>query len=179
MKKCPECKEDLEQALFYEVKVDYCPLCLGVFFEREELDLIKDNKDKLLRWKDLKIFEEDLLSEAKVSYKSCPHCRLNLYQVLYPAEVLTSERELKENISLEVCKVCQGMWLERGEFKALTELLKQQAWGELNSQKVELLLKEFWEFFIGPKPFREEVGDVVSLLKLLAYKKEDILKKIS
>ena len=50
---CPICKIELEKAIFYGVEVDYCPRCLGVWFEEDELRLAKDEKDKNLNWLDV------------------------------------------------------------------------------------------------------------------------------
>ena len=53
---CPDCKTKLEKQIFYNVEIDYCPDCLGLFFEKEELRIAKDEKDKNLSWLDIDLW---------------------------------------------------------------------------------------------------------------------------
>ena len=43
---CPHCKIKLNSTILYNVEVDYCPRCLGLWFEEEELRWAKDFKDR-------------------------------------------------------------------------------------------------------------------------------------
>ena len=43
---CPICKVNFKKAVFYGVEIDYCPQCLGLWFEEDELREAKDEKDK-------------------------------------------------------------------------------------------------------------------------------------
>jgi len=45
---CPNDNEQLERCLFHSVEVDYCPKCLGIWFDKDELRQAKDDKDKQL-----------------------------------------------------------------------------------------------------------------------------------
>ena len=42
---CPNDNEELERVLFHNVEVDYCPKCLGIWFDKDEL---RDQKLKKL-----------------------------------------------------------------------------------------------------------------------------------
>ena len=157
---CPYCKIGLEKAIFYNNEVDYCPRCLGVFFEEDELRQAKDEKDKNLVWLDIDLWES--LNMFKIAYgiRLCPACRLPLYEVYYG----------DSGIIVDVCNLCHGIWLDRGEFKKIINYLKEKSDWKLIHEYGKSLRKEFWEIFTGPESFREEVTDFLVLLKLLSYK---------
>jgi Zn-finger nucleic acid-binding protein len=157
---CPKCKKKLDKAIFYNVEIDYCPQCLGIFFENDELHQAKDEKDKNLKWLDIDLWKDR--TKFKISYgqRLCPSCRLPLYEVYYG----------DSRIIVDVCNVCQGIWLDRLEFKKIIEYLKNKANYEVLHKYLKNLVEEFWEIFAGPETFREEILDFLTLLKLLNYK---------
>jgi len=159
---CPLCKEKLQKALFYNVEVDYCPLCLGMFFDEDELRLAKDEKEADLRWVDIDLWQDK--SRMKVSRKTemkfCPKCRLPLYQVEYG----------QSGIEIDLCRLCKGIWLDRGEFKKIIDYLKEKAKWDLLHNLGKTIKEETWEVFIGPEGFREELADLLALIKLIANK---------
>src|SRR3972149_8792448 len=101
---CPICKKELEKAIFYGVEIDYCPTCLGVWFEEEELRWAKDEKDRNLRWLDIDIWKDDEKFKISPNQRLCPSCRMPLYQVGYG----------ESGIFVDVCNLCRGIWLDRG-----------------------------------------------------------------
>ena len=54
--KCPNDNTELEQMLFHQVEVDYCPHCLGMWFDKDELEYAKDDKDQKLNWLDIDLW---------------------------------------------------------------------------------------------------------------------------
>lgn len=160
MKSCPICKNKLASAIFYATEVDYCPRCLGMFFEADELQAAKDAKDKDLKWFDLDLWKDKTKFKVGFGIRLCPECRLPLYEVRYG----------DSKVIVDVCNLCHGIWLDRGEFKKIMAYLKSQAnWRLLNAYTKDFL-SEFWEIFTGPESFREELEDFIILLKLLNYK---------
>ncbi len=157
---CPKCKKDLEKAIFYNTEVDYCPQCLGMFFEEDELRLAKDAKDKNLAWLDVDLWRDERKFKLNYGIRLCPYCRVPLYEVYYGAS----------GIIVDVCNICQGIWLDRGEFKKIINYLKETADKKVLNEYSKSLWEEFREIFIGPETFREEVYDFLVLLKLLNYK---------
>jgi len=159
--KCPICKDlDLLSSILHNVEVDYCPKCLGLWFDQEELRLAKDKKDKDLEWLDIDLWKND--NDFNVSYgiRACPHCRVPLYEVYYG----------DSKIVVDVCNLCKGIWLDRAEFKKITEWLKEKADYEILNNYTKNLFKEFGEIFAGPETLREEIEDFLTVLKLLNYK---------
>ena len=157
---CPICKKSLEKAIFHKVEVDFCPICLGVFFEKDELRQAKDAKDKELNWLDIDLWKAPEKFKISLSQKSCPFCQVPLYEVNYG----------DSKISLNVCNLCQGIWLDRGVFKKIIGYLKEKAKYEILENYLKNLTEEFREIFSGPETLKEEVLDFLTVLKLLNYK---------
>ena len=167
---CPLCQETLQKAVFYGVEIDFCPTCLGLWFEEDELRLAKDEKDKNINWVDIDLWKEKekfqvspsfaKASEGKFHQKLCPFDRLPLYEVQYG----------DSDIKVDVCNLCQGTWLDRGEFKKIIKYLQKRKDYEILHKFSRKLFEEFWEIFLGPETLREEILDFLTLLKLLYYK---------
>ncbi|MDI6591611.1 MAG: zf-TFIIB domain-containing protein [Patescibacteria group bacterium] len=157
---CPLCKIGLKEAILCNIGVNYCPKCLGIWFEEEELRWAKDEKDKNLNWLDIDLWKDKSKFRISKNQKLCPVCNLPLYEVNY------GDSEIK----VDLCNLCQGIWLDRGEFKKIIEYLKEKANYEVLNNYLKNLLKEASEVFTGPESFREEVLDFLIILKLLNYK---------
>lgn len=157
---CPSCQEDLEKTIFYGVEIDYCPKCLGLWFEEDELRLAKDRKDVDLNWLDIDLWKEKRKFKITREPKSCPFCRLPLYEVNYG----------DSKIKIDLCNLCAGIWLDRGEFKKLIEYLRERKDYEVLNNFVKRAIKEFWEILAGPGPLQEEISDFLTVLKILIYK---------
>lgn len=157
---CPICKKNLDKAILSNVEVDYCPKCLGLWFEQDELKWAKDERDKNLNWLDIDLWKERKKFGISQSQKLCPLCRLPLYEINYG----------DSKIKVDLCNLCRGIWLDRGEFKKIIEYLKEKADFEVLNNYAKNLKAEFWEIFTGPETLREEVLDLLTILKLLNYK---------
>jgi hypothetical protein len=73
---------------------------------------------------------------------------------------------------MDFCKKCEGIWLDRGEFKQIMNHLKRRSDYEVLHNYSQNLVSELWEVFSGPETFREELADFLTLLKILNYKFE-------
>lgn len=157
---CPNDNENLEKILFHNVEVDFCPKCLGLWFDKEELTLAKNDKDKDLNWLDVDLWRDK--SKFKVSRisKFCPVCRVGLIEINYD----------ESKTKVDFCKSCQGVWLDRGEFKQIINYLKRKSDYEILHNYMKNFVVELWEVFSGPETFRDELEDFLTLLKLFNYK---------
>ncbi len=153
-------KEPLKKMMIAGIQIDYCPKCLGMWFEKGELDSAKNNKDFALRWIDFDLWKNQKNFDAKLTEKKCPKDRSVLYCVKYQ----------NSDIEIDVCNLCQGIWLERGEFDKLIDYLKAEDKKELMKNYSNVLSQELWEVFDGPKELREELTDLISVIKILQYK---------
>jgi len=160
MKKCFSCNKDLDKANFYDIEIDYCPQCWGTWFEKDELRLAKDKKSDDLKWLDFDLWKDKRRFKISKSWKLCPDCRLPLYEINYG----------KSKIKVDVCNVCQGVWLDKGELKQIMEYLRQEVDEEVLNNYLKNLTSEALEIFIGPETIRSEIEDFVAVLGLFKYK---------
>jgi len=159
-KTCPKCKIPLSSTILCNVEVDFCPRCYGLWFEEEELRWAKDEKDVYVRWLDIDLWRDK--EKFKISYgiRLCPSCRVPLYEVYYG----------DSGIIVDVCNLCHGIWLDRAEFKKITDWLREKADYMILNSYAKTLFRELAEIFTGPETLREEVLDFLIVLKLLNYK---------
>lgn len=157
---CPVCKKTLEKAILSNIEVDYCPKCFGTWFDNDELRQIKDKKDPKLNWLDVDLWRDIKKFDISRGYLLCPQCRMPLYEVQYD----------NSKVRVDLCNLCKGIWLDRGEFKKIIKYLKEKADYEILYNFSKNLSEEFGEIFIGPEKLRSEVLDFLTLLEMLRYK---------
>lgn len=159
-RKCPICKINLLTELLHNTEIDYCPKCLGTWFDEEELRLAKDNKDKNLNWLDVDLWEDK--SKFKISYgiRLCPACRMPLYEIYYG----------DSGVVVDVCSICRGVWLDRAEFKKIVEYLKNTEGYKIMHEYAKNFYRELGEVFSGPETMKEEILDFITILKMFSYK---------
>jgi Zn-finger nucleic acid-binding protein len=160
MKNCPSCNQKLKEINFYGVKIDYCKECDGLWFEKEELDKAKDSKEEIINWLDVDLWEKKEKFQMSKKDRQCPECNLPLYEVKY------GESEVK----VDVCSICEGVWLDKGEFLKIVNYLKSKAGDEIVNNYGNLLIEETREVFVGPEPLKEELKDLFVLLSLFKYR---------
>ncbi|MBX4201010.1 zf-TFIIB domain-containing protein [Candidatus Parcubacteria bacterium] len=153
-------KELMQKILFHQVEVDYCPECLGIWFDYDELRLAKDEKDEQLNWLDFDVWRDKGKFVVSPSDKRCPKCRIPLVEVAYD----------NSKVKIDYCKNCKGIWLDRGEFKQIVVYLKQKSDYEILHHYAKNLAVQLWEVFTGPEKFRSELEDFLMVVKLFNYK---------
>ncbi len=159
---CPKDNEYLEKVLFHNVEVNYCPKCLGMWFDKDELRQAKDDKDAQLNWVDVDLWRDKSRFEVVHGNKHCPVCRAGLKEVKYDGS----------KTRVDFCKMCEGIWLDRGEFKQIINYLKTKSDYEILNHYTKNLVLQLWEVFSGPEIFKSEVADFLMILKLFNYKFE-------
>lgn len=157
---CPNDKEQLEKVLFHDVEVDYCPKCLGLWFDKDELRLAKDDKDKQLNWIDVDLWRDKKKFQVSRGDKHCPVDRTGLVEVKYD----------QSKTKVDFCKMCQGVWLDRGEFKQIVNYLRSKSDYHILNRYSKNIVSELWEVFSGPETLRSELEDFLTLIKLFKYK---------
>lgn len=171
--KCPRCKKELSEKIkIGDVEIDGCAKCGGLWFEKDELRLAKDKKapearwvdveikDKSLNWFQFELWKDKIKFKAKKGMKYCPIDEIPLYQVNYG----------DTPIEIDVCGVCFGIWLDKGEFKKIINYVKNKADYEMLYNYAKNLARETKEIFVGPESVKSEIADLLMLIKLLKYK---------
>jgi len=158
---CPNCQEaKLEEIVFNKVGADYCPKCLGLWFEEDELRAAKDEKDKDFNWLDIDLWSDEKKFQLGNGQKACPKDGVPLYEVRYG----------DSGIKVDLCEQCRGVWLDRGEFKKIVGYLKDKGQEEMLNNYIANLAMEAKEIFTGPEGFKEELADFIAVIKFFNYK---------
>ncbi|MBJ95704.1 MAG: hypothetical protein CMP23_14685 [Rickettsiales bacterium] len=106
---CPNCSGTLNEIENEGVTLDFCDDCKGLWFDRHEVaDYFELSRD---------LPELDGVDrQLGPSRMSCPRCKTTMNQILYaPPNQLTLDR----------CETCGGMWFDRGEVPQLHRLSAQ------------------------------------------------------
>ncbi len=171
--KCPNCKDkNLARADYKGIQLDYCNNCQGIWFDRDELRQVKDKEDEFLRWIDINLWEDYAKFKISKSGKICPSCETPLYTIKYDGFP----------IEIDLCNICHGIWLDRGEFDKIIGYLKEKVEKETLLNYLKDIGEEFVDIFaslagrqVGPKKISSEIGDFLIVMKLFEYR---LLSKI-
>jgi len=103
--KCPFGHGNLLKERILEIEIDYCPLCGGIFFDKEEFKIIS----KL-----------DIISERKESeYRiSCPSCSSDMYIFTHPL--------LPLNSFAFYCKKCGGIFVPKETMRVSLKSIEEK-----------------------------------------------------
>jgi len=157
---CPLCKKELLESIVSNVAVHYCSACLGLWFPKNELQYAKDNRDRDLRWFDIDLWKDKTKFVISRGIKHCPSCRMPLYEIGYG----------ESGVKVDLCNVCEGIWLDRGEFHRVIQWVTMKADYEIVHNYLKNLISETAEIFTGPESLRNEIADFLTIVKLMNYK---------
>lgn len=159
--KCPGCdREEFANVHIGGVELDFCAYCLGLWFEEDELRRAKDTATDLYRWFDGDIWQEVGRFRAGESERICPLDGIAMHHLHYGNSPIT----------IDACKQCGGIWLDRGEFQRIVAYTKHEGRREIWDNYYHVLKKEAGELFIGPEGLRSEAEDLLMVIKLFHYR---------
>ncbi len=159
--KCPKCNEDLlEEINVNDVKVDYCKSCGGLWFDRDELRIVRDHRDENLSWLDFDLWENE--NKLVVSGKSvdCPRDGKPLFKIKYQ----------NTDVMIDVCLECRGVWLDKDELNKIISALKEKVNSETIPQYLRDLGGEIKELISHPSEAKIELRHIMILMKLMEYR---------
>ncbi len=157
MKQCPTCGRELRAQSLLSINVDECPHCKGIWFEKDELRHSKDHADKDLNWMDFEIWKHPDLFEIEPRHLKCPKCQTEMVAIRYG----------ETKVTVDYCKNCQGIWLDRNEFKQIIDALENELTTKTTSEYVRASIEEAKKLFTGSESFLSEWRDLKTVLWLL------------
>lgn len=157
---CPKCEIELETAWIGAVEVDRCPDCLGIWFEEDELRQAKDEADPDLNWMDFELWTDTERFEVSPGPLRCPECSTSMVAAEYG----------DTGVEFDTCPICQGVWLQTGQFEAIVDALQDEVAEKTISEYVRASLKEAKEILTGPEGPISEWNDLLSVLRMLRYR---------
>ncbi len=106
---CPNCKKEILLIMEYkEIEIDFCPECLGIWLDAEELQWILGND-----FDEQSIFKKTSIDEDK---KRCPRYRTYMHKIILPEN---------QKIVYDICPNNHGFWFDRGELEQLIHSLPE------------------------------------------------------
>ena len=103
---CPNCRtSELRSGRppSFDVTVEQCSTCKGVWLDRGELTALTGHAAADLR----------IPRGGRLSKRRCPRCRKALMSFYYPQTL----------VAIEMCGRCDGIWLDKGELNEIKVLL--------------------------------------------------------
>jgi Zn-finger nucleic acid-binding protein len=137
--KCPVCKQPFLVLERYNIELDCCLQCQGVWFDAEEINLLAADHPSVLSpqvaihfngemplntYKTLEKEKPDFLKSAtperssSLSSLKCPRCKQKM-QVLHPSH--------QNDLMLDVCVFHHGIWFDAGELETFLKLPEKKA----------------------------------------------------
>ena len=159
MKLCPACGHNLKPTSLVNVQVDQCPNCKGVWLDRDELRRAKDQADRDLNWMDFEIWKHQDLFEVEPRHFKCPNCPNK--------DELVAVRYGDTKVAVDYCRSCEGIWLDRGEFKRIIDTLENELTTKSTTDYIKASIQEGKELFTGSESFLSEWRDFKTVLWLL------------
>lgn len=100
---CPKCSTNMETIKLAGIELDSCPFCNGCWMDRQEVSqMTRSRGEGRLQVQ---------LEHTKPSDLHCPRCRR--------ASMLVGHHVAIQNLVLDQCQTCEGVWLDRGELTTL------------------------------------------------------------
>lgn len=116
---CPKCIGKLEEIDIHGVKIDVCNSCEGIWFDKNELeevlnsDILNNKTEGLgLDSIDGMGIPHSLACELNEKEGKCPRCNNGTMLV-------HKESAMEDNLFVDECPKCGGLWLDGGEIKYL------------------------------------------------------------
>ena len=114
---CPVCGISLNLYSVFSMEFEGCPKCKGIWLVKDELRKLKNNvEDGSMRWMNAEIEEMEKASVVSAR-RPCVKCKtVKMVSVIFG----------KSSVLVDWCPQCHGMWLDRGEFEAITDYLRHE-----------------------------------------------------
>lgn len=160
MKTCPRCKVEMALRNIGSVEIDECGTCKGIWFDRDELRLAKDETDPDLNWLDFDLWASQGQFAASPSELICPVCQTATKGIVYGMT----------QVVVDYCPQCRGTWLDKGEFAKIIDALEQELQTRPLSAYVRDALHEAREVISGPESLVSEWRGFTTVLRLMEYR---------
>lgn len=145
---CPQCGEplvpDQRQTAQSSVTVDACPVEDGVFLDEGEIEQLTLGRELH------SLLVDELSEDVGAPRDECPSCN----------EIMVSERlELEEeDIELDVCTVCHGVWIRQDELSTLQAMAAQRP--PMGGEEMDAI----WDEGVPDLQRRETLGALIGTI---------------
>lgn len=140
--RCPACRNTLDPRDSGDIRVDVCRACGGIWFDRFELKKM-DEPHEPIADDILNVGEAGPAKADRSERHRCPRC--------HDLIMMRHYFSVREEVEIDECPGCGGVWLDRGELSKVRGLFDSEA------EKDRAAEKRFAEEFDGElKKMREK-----------------------
>lgn len=159
--RCPKCEQSLEEFSIQGIGVERCKKCGGIWFGKDELKKIRDERDKNLSWLDFDLWSDaNQLESEEGDFISCPNDSKDLFKIKYGTS----------GVIVDVCLDCYGVWLDKGELDKILNKLEEKVNSETLPEYLKDLGEEIKELLFERGNSKEEIRNIFILMKLIEYR---------
>jgi Zn-finger nucleic acid-binding protein len=156
---CPACRNILNLYSIASMEFEGCPKCKGIWLFKDELRELKNKVEGgSLRWLNDEI-ENIEKTGVVATNRPCVQCKtVKMVSVIFG----------NSSIVVDWCPQCHGMWLDRGEFDAITDYLRGEL-PQMHSKEIEKRLAEDLKRVVtgGPESRFDELRDSTAAVHAL------------
>lgn len=159
--KCPKCgNNSLKETNINGIKIDRCDHCGGIWFDKDELRVVRDQRDENLSWLNFDLWEDE--KKISISGKSidCPRDESPLFKIKYGST----------GVMVDVCLNCRGVWLDKDELDKIVSELKEKVNSETIPEYLNDLGGKVKELITRPDEAGTELRHIMIVMKLLEYR---------
>ena len=158
---CPKDHQSLESVNVGGIRIDRCPECEGMWFDKDELRVLKDREaGGAYRWVHVDLWKDiDKFRARKQQRYSCPR----------DGSPMTTVHYGESEIAVDVCSTCHGIWLDRKEYRRILKYLEKTVDGSSAEDYLKDVRHELVGVFEGhesPLGAMRDVGKILYLLEL-------------
>jgi len=139
MLRCPQCNREMAEVAARAapgslIQLDQCGECGGVWCDKWELFPVDSDEAERLDPVDANMLRGDIHLQKKALY--CPRCA--------DALDIFADPILPKQIQLRRCRHCDGLWLNRGQFRRYKEYQKSTRLKKMSGEKIPARLPEVY-----------------------------------
>ncbi len=144
---CPRCQCDLKKEAFSNIHLATCSQCRGTWYYGETLAKLLS----LQKNRELMNFSKDIFLQQE-SDLNCPECKCHM-------EAKTFKND--KGLTIDQCKHCQGVWLDKNEFPKTKQLIREQVAAKRKDAANQETIGKIHPFRLYPVPKTEKPMPVV------------------
>lgn len=143
-----------------DLKLARCFTCHGIWFDKNELKKVIDERDTDLSWMHFDLWTEKEKFGVARGKKLCPECKKSMAIIKYD----------NSDVEVDVCADCGGVWLDSGEFTKIIDFLEKALLKKDVPGYIAEMAKEGERMILDPVKSGVEAGHFLILTKLLQYR---------
>ena len=159
--KCPACHGIMKEKAVGDDRINECPNCRGLWFDRGELEGVKDEVIPEISWLDIDEWKNRAKFKVNTDTLYCPKCQ---------DVALTAVEDQSSMTKLSHCTQCRGVWLGTGQFLGLINALLEEANRKSVPEYAKIGLKQAMDMLMNPDSIVSEWQNFQTIFKLLKHR---------